>query len=250
MRLRHEVPVTSVRFDGAGMARPAPGVIEAIEGAEAVIICPSNPIISIGPILAVPGIADALRSRRASVVAISPIVAGAAFKGPADHLMAELGHEPSVVGVARIYCRFRLDPSDRRRRRRPAADVESAGMRCVVTATVMSDTASPSSSPPGRSEPQTRVPPEADSGSYPSNATLTRDRRASSCGSLLVLPVHGIGEVDQSTDLASMIADAATLEDGDVVVVTQKIVSKAEGRIIEIDPDDLDAKRAIVEVSP
>jgi LPPG:FO 2-phospho-L-lactate transferase len=139
VRLRHEVPVTSVRFDGAEISRPAPGVIEAIEDAEAVIICPSNPIISIGPILAVPGIAEALRSRRESVVAVSPIVAGAALKGPADHLMAELGHEPSVVGVARIYADFAsnllIDDADAAR----AGDVESAGMRCVVTATVMSD---------------------------------------------------------------------------------------------------------------
>jgi LPPG:FO 2-phospho-L-lactate transferase len=139
VRLRHDVPVTSVRFDGAESSRPAPGVIEAIAGAEAVVVCPSNPIISIGPILAVPGIADALRSRRESVVAISPIVAGAALKGPADHLMAELGHEPSVVGVARIYADFAstllIDDADGAL----AEDVERAGMRCIVTATVMSD---------------------------------------------------------------------------------------------------------------
>jgi LPPG:FO 2-phospho-L-lactate transferase len=139
VRLRHEAPVTSVRFDGAETSRPAPGVIEAIENAEAVVICPSNPIISIGPILAVPGIADALRSRRETVVAISPIVAGAALKGPADHLMAELGHEPSVLGVARIYADFAstllIDDADGPL----AAEVERAGMRCIVTATVMSN---------------------------------------------------------------------------------------------------------------
>jgi LPPG:FO 2-phospho-L-lactate transferase len=139
VRLRHDVPVQSVRFDGAESSRPAPGVLESIEQAEAIVICPSNPIVSVGPILAVPGIADALSARRDNVVAISPIVAGAALKGPADHLMQELGHEASVVGVARIYSDFAstliIDDADAGR----AGEVEAAGMRCVVMATVMSD---------------------------------------------------------------------------------------------------------------
>jgi LPPG:FO 2-phospho-L-lactate transferase len=141
VRLRHAVAVSGVRFDGAGAARPAPGVIEAIGGAEALIICPSNPILSIGPLLSVPGIPDAVRSRRESTVAISPIVAGAALKGPADRLMQELGHEPSVVGVARIYrdlaSTLVVDEADASL----AADVEKEGLRCVVTPTVMSDRA-------------------------------------------------------------------------------------------------------------
>ena len=95
---RHAVAVSSVRFAGAEAAGPAPGVLDAIAGAEVVVVCPSNPIVSIGPLLAVPGIADALRARRDQVVAVSPIVAGAALKGPADRLMAELGHEATVVG--------------------------------------------------------------------------------------------------------------------------------------------------------
>jgi LPPG:FO 2-phospho-L-lactate transferase len=139
VRLRHEVPVSGVRFDGAGAAKPAPGVIDAIGGADAVIICPSNPILSIGPLLAVAGIADAVRSRREQTVAISPIVAGAALKGPADRLMQELGHESSVVGVARIYrdlaATLVVDEADAT----SAAAVEQEGMRCVVTKTVMSD---------------------------------------------------------------------------------------------------------------
>jgi len=139
VRLRHEVPVSSVRFVGADTARPAPGVLEAIERSEAIVICPSNPIVSVGPILAIPGIADALRARRDNVVAISPIVAGAALKGPADHLMEELGHESSVAGVARIYTDIAstliIDDADAGR----SADVEAAGMRCIVTATVMAD---------------------------------------------------------------------------------------------------------------
>jgi LPPG:FO 2-phospho-L-lactate transferase len=139
VRLRHEVRVSSVRFEGAENAQPAPGVLEAIRDAEAVIICPSNPILSIGPLLAVAGIADAVRSRRAETVAVSPIVAGAALKGPADRLMHELGHEPSVVGVARIYrdlaATLIVDEADAQ----SAAAVEEEGMRCVVARTVMSD---------------------------------------------------------------------------------------------------------------
>jgi LPPG:FO 2-phospho-L-lactate transferase len=139
VKMRHEVPVNSVRFEGADRSAPAPGVIDAIDTADAVVICPSNPIISIGPLLSVPGIADALRARRASVVAISPIVAGAALKGPADHLMSELGHEPSVVGVARIYSEFAstllVDDADAAF----AAQVEREGMRCLVVPTVMTD---------------------------------------------------------------------------------------------------------------
>src|SRR5205085_204885 len=79
---RAESPVGSVRFDGAGVARPAPGVLEALRTADAILICPSNPVISIGPILAVPGIRDALVARRERVIAISPIVGGAPVKGP------------------------------------------------------------------------------------------------------------------------------------------------------------------------
>ncbi len=137
VRHRHAVAVESVRFEGAGTARPAPGVLEAIADAETVVVCPSNPIVSVGPLLAVPGIADALASRRADAVAVSPIVDGAALKGPADRLMAELGHEPSVAGVARLYAEFVgtlvVDEADAGR----AAEVEACGMRCVVAPTIM-----------------------------------------------------------------------------------------------------------------
>jgi len=135
--LRHEVAVTSVRFDGAAGARPGPGVLAALAGAEAVVIAPSNPIVSIGPILAVPGIRAAVEARRPDVVAVSPIVAGAALKGPADRLMAELGHEPSVVGVARLYAPLAatlvVDEADAAL----AAAVEAEGVRCVVAPAVM-----------------------------------------------------------------------------------------------------------------
>jgi LPPG:FO 2-phospho-L-lactate transferase len=138
VRLRHSVEVTAVRFEGAPSARPAPGVLEALESAEAVIVAPSNPVVSIGPILAIPGISETLSKRRQSVVAISPIVAGSALKGPADRLMRELGEEPSVTGVAR-----RLSPScgtlviDEADRGLAGA-VEREGVACVVADTVMS----------------------------------------------------------------------------------------------------------------
>lgn len=95
--------VKGIEFRGAARARPAPGVLEAIAAAEAVVICPSNPVVSIGPILAVPGIADALRARRRTVVGISPIVAGAPLRGMADRLMPAAGLEVSAAGAALAY---------------------------------------------------------------------------------------------------------------------------------------------------
>ena len=102
----YQDPVNSVRFAGIADAEPAPGVIEAIESASAVIIAPSNPITSIGPIAAVPGILDALRETRAPILAISPIVAGAAVSGPAGILMAAKGLPVSIAGVAQAYQDF------------------------------------------------------------------------------------------------------------------------------------------------
>ena len=135
---RHATAVSSVAFRGADEAKPAPGVIEAIASADVLVVCPSNPIVSIGPILEIPGIADALAARRSRGVAVSPIIAGRALKGPADTLMADLGHEASVLGVARLYAPYAsvllVDEADR-----DLADtVEREGMRCVVTPTVMS----------------------------------------------------------------------------------------------------------------
>jgi LPPG:FO 2-phospho-L-lactate transferase len=137
VRLRHAVAVRSVRFDGAALARPAPGVLEAIGEAETVVVCPSNPVVSVGPILAVPGMREALTARREQVVAVSPIVAGAALKGPADRLLEELGHESSVVGVARVYAEWVgtlvIDEQDA-----DVADaVEAEGVHAVVAPAVM-----------------------------------------------------------------------------------------------------------------
>ena len=102
----YQDPVNSVRFAGIAGAEPAPGVIEAIESASAVIIAPSNPVTSIGPILGVPGILGALRRTRAPILAISPIVAGAAVSGPAGILMAAKGLPISIAGVAQAYQDF------------------------------------------------------------------------------------------------------------------------------------------------
>ncbi len=102
-----------------------------------VVIAPSNPIVSIGPIRALRGVDELLAERRESVVAVSPIVGGAALKGPADRMLADLGHESSVVGVAELYrsiaATLVIDPADESL----AAAVEAAGMRCVVTPSVM-----------------------------------------------------------------------------------------------------------------
>ena len=137
VHLHHDVAVSAVRFEIAPDAVPGPDVLAAIVDADVVVVCPSNPVVSIGPLLAVPGVADALGARRDDVVGVSPIVAGAALKGPADRLLTELGSEPSVVGVARWYAAWMgtlvIDRADAHL----AAAVEAEGVRCVVTDTVM-----------------------------------------------------------------------------------------------------------------
>lgn len=134
---RHGVPVRAVRFDGAEASRPGPGVLEAVAGARRVVIAPSNPVISIDPVLAVPGVREAIEARRADTVAVSPIVAGSALKGPADRLLAELGHEASVVGIARLYAPLAatlvIDEADAHL----ADAVAAEGVTPVVTPTVM-----------------------------------------------------------------------------------------------------------------
>lgn len=134
---QHAVPVTAVRFVGAETCHPAPGVLDAIRDAELVIIAPSNPIVSIAPLLAVPGIRDAVKARRSDCIAVSPIIAGAALKGPADHMLTELGHDASVVGVARLYrdlaATLVIDDADANL----ASEVAAAGMEPSVTPTIM-----------------------------------------------------------------------------------------------------------------
>jgi len=129
--------VASVRLRGAERARPAPGVLEAIASAEAILVAPSNPVVSIGTILAVPGIREALIASRARVAGVSPIVGGAPVRGMADKLMPAAGVEVSCVGAASllrdVLDGFVIDLVDEVR----AADVEALGLRCVVAQTMM-----------------------------------------------------------------------------------------------------------------
>lgn len=129
--------VEAVDLAAAARARPAPGVAEAIAAAGAILVCPSNPVVSIGPILAVPGIRAALRAARAPIVAVSPIVGGAPLKGPASQLLRGIGVEVSARGVAGLYREwihgFVLDERDAAQR----DDIEALGLRARVTDTVM-----------------------------------------------------------------------------------------------------------------
>jgi LPPG:FO 2-phospho-L-lactate transferase len=137
VRHKAQVDVREVAYTSAAAAAPAPGVIEAIRGAAGVIVCPSNPITSIGPILAVPGILDALADTAAVTVGISPIVGADAVSGPAGRLMATAGLPVSAAGVARAYARWLdvlvFDEQDRRH----AAAVDAEGVRPVTAPTIM-----------------------------------------------------------------------------------------------------------------
>jgi len=129
--------VTNVLFEGAEKAKPAPGVIDAIEKAERVVICPSNPVLSIAPMLAIPMVMDELRDTRAYIVGVSPIVGGKAIKGPADRVMASMGLEVSAYGVAKFYedflDHFIIDNVDEHQKRR----IEKLEMKVSVTDTIM-----------------------------------------------------------------------------------------------------------------
>lgn len=135
VKRRQEPEVRGLRFEG--QARPTTMALEAIRDAELLVIGPSNPIVSIGPILELPGIREALRRAAAPVVAVSPIVAGRALKGPADRMLATLGHESSAAGVARLHAgladRFVIDEVDAGL----ANEIESLGMEVSVLPTVM-----------------------------------------------------------------------------------------------------------------
>lgn len=139
VRLKTEPEVLDVRFEGADVARPAPGVLEAVLGADLVILAPSNPVISLGPILAVGGVREALRSTRAKVAGISPVIAGRALKGPADRMLKSLGHEPSAAGVARLFADFLdvwvIDRADAALR----SEIEGLGVQPLVAQTVIAD---------------------------------------------------------------------------------------------------------------
>ena len=136
VKLQHNVAVTGVEFQGATTATFID--LSLIDDAAHIIIAPSNPIVSIGPMRALHGLDNALAQVRHKVVAVSPIVAGTALKGPADRMLVELGHEPTVVGVARLYkdicATLIIDQQDAHL----ASDVEKVGVRCIVTDTIMS----------------------------------------------------------------------------------------------------------------
>ncbi len=137
---RQAPDVLELRFAGLGAARPTPEVVGAIETADAIVIAPSNPLVSVGPILGVPGMRPliaAARARGVPIAAVSPIIGGKALKGPADRMLAALGHESSSLGVARLYADivdlYVMDALDEH----AASDVEALGLRALVADTIM-----------------------------------------------------------------------------------------------------------------
>jgi LPPG:FO 2-phospho-L-lactate transferase len=129
--------VKGIRFEGVEAARPAPGVLKAIREATRIVICPSNPLISIAPILAVPGVREQLRVRKTDVFAVSPLVGGKSLKGPSDKMLLQLGHEATALGVAKLYADFTatfvIDPADKTQ----AATIEALGMKVAILPTIM-----------------------------------------------------------------------------------------------------------------
>jgi LPPG:FO 2-phospho-L-lactate transferase len=145
VRLRQSPEVREVAFTGIEAARPTAEVVTALGEADIVVVAPSNPIVSVGPILAVPGMLELLaaaRRRGAPIVAVCGIVGGKALKGPADRMLASLGHEPTALGVARGYAGlidvFVIDAVDAAL----APAIDALGIRAVVTDTIMTDDAS------------------------------------------------------------------------------------------------------------
>jgi LPPG:FO 2-phospho-L-lactate transferase len=137
VKRRTEPLVKGIRFAGVESAQPAPGVLEAIREADRILICPSNPLISIGPILAVPQIRDQLRAHKEKVFAVCPIVGGKSLKGPSDKMLAQLGHKPTALGVAKLYADFTatfvIDPADQSQ----SAAISALGMKVAILPTVM-----------------------------------------------------------------------------------------------------------------
>ncbi len=141
VRRHHADEVLGVRFAGIEQAHPTPQVVEAIGAADAIIFCPSNPVVSIGPILSVPGMRELLRDASAPKVAVSPIVGGQALRGPADRMLAGLGHESSSFAVASLYKDLLAGMVIDRQDEAEAPRIEALGMRVLVTDTIMSDVA-------------------------------------------------------------------------------------------------------------
>src|SRR5262245_27187246 len=137
VRDKAQTEVRAVDYAGAAAARPAPGLVDAVAAARAVLVCPSNPITSVGPILAVPGIAAALAATPARIVAVSPIVGDAPVSGPAGRLMAACGLPVSAAGVARAYAPWLNALVVDERAPGAVAAVEAAGVEALVAATMM-----------------------------------------------------------------------------------------------------------------
>ena len=139
VRLAHDVEIASIKFQGHETAHPAPELISEILGADIILVAPSNPLVSIAPILSIAGIRDALQKRRKDVIAISGIIGGKALKGPAGRLLNELGYEASAAAVAEIYKdiagTFVIDDVDKHERKR----IQELGLNCIITDTVMTD---------------------------------------------------------------------------------------------------------------
>jgi LPPG:FO 2-phospho-L-lactate transferase len=137
VKRRAEPIVEGIQFRGVQAARPAPGVLEAISEASRIIICPSNPLISIGPILAVPRVREGLRTRKDDVVAVCPLVGGKSLKGPSDQMLVQLGYEATALGVAKLYADFAgtfvVDAADKAQ----ARAIEALGMKIAILPTVM-----------------------------------------------------------------------------------------------------------------
>jgi LPPG:FO 2-phospho-L-lactate transferase len=133
--------VTDVVYAGAEKAEPAPGIVEAIRTAERIVLCPSNPILSIGPILAVNPIREELRKTKAPVVGVSPIVAGKTIRGPADKIMRSLGHKATALSVAKLYkdflSHFIIDEADKKEK----LQIEKLDIKVTVTNTIMKNAA-------------------------------------------------------------------------------------------------------------
>jgi LPPG:FO 2-phospho-L-lactate transferase len=137
VKRRAEPVVRRIRFAGVDEACPALGVLDAIRDADRILICPSNPLISIGPILAVPGIREALSNRKNDVIAVCPIVGGKSLKGPSDKMLAQLGHDSSAAGVAKLYADFAgtfvIDSQDQSL----VAAISALGLRVITLPTIM-----------------------------------------------------------------------------------------------------------------
>jgi LPPG:FO 2-phospho-L-lactate transferase len=134
---RQQDDVTRLEFQGAADSVPAPGVLASLADADVIVLCPSNPLVSIGPMLAVPGLREALASATSPRIAVSPIIGGKALKGPADKMLATLGHEVSSAGVARIYAGLIdglvIDEQDGAL----SNEIEALGIRVLVTQSIM-----------------------------------------------------------------------------------------------------------------